>query len=106
MIFPKQDEAFKIQGEPLIFPLAVPLVAGPAVLAAVMIYAHKEIVYTTLLPAIVIAWFATSIILLLAGKLTSWIDPRGLQAIERLMGLILIMIAIEMLLKGWHLGYS
>jgi len=105
MIFPKQEEAFKFTGEPLIFPLAVPLVAGPAVLAAVMIYGNKEVAYHILFASIFIAWLATTIILLAAGKLSSWIDPRGLQAIERLMGLILIMIAIEMLLKGWHLGY-
>ena len=106
MIFPKADQgSFHIEGEPLIFPLSIPLVAGPAVLAAVMIYAHKEVVYTTLLMAIFIAWLATAIILLLAGKLSALIDPRGLQAIERLMGLILIMIAIEMVLKGWSLVY-
>jgi multiple antibiotic resistance protein len=106
MIFPKSDhDAFAVEGEPLIFPLSIPLVAGPAVLAAVMIYAHKEVAYTTLLLAIFIAWLATSIILLLAGRLSALIDSRGLQAIERLMGLILVMIAIEMALKGWNLVY-
>jgi multiple antibiotic resistance protein len=58
-----------------------------------------------LISAIIIAWAATTIILLLAGKLSQWIDKRSLQALERLMGLILLMIAIEMVLKGWHCAY-
>lgn len=101
MIFPnKNDSSFGLQGEPFIFPLAIPLVAGPAVLAAVMIYSHQNLSEINLIISIFIAWLATTIILLLAGKLSSWIDPRGLSALERLMGLILIMIAIEMVIKG------
>jgi len=107
MIFPKKeaDNSYGVQGEPFIFPLAVPLVAGPAVLAAVMIYSRQMVQEVILISAIVIAWAATTIILLLAGKLSQWIDKRSLQALERLMGLILLMIAIEMVLKGWHCAY-
>ncbi len=104
MVFPKKDsEQFYFEGEPLIFPLAIPLIAGPAILATVMIYSHQSIPYKILVSAIFLSWLASTIILLLAGKLSKWIDKRGLSAIERLMGLILIMIAIEMLLKGWAL---
>lgn len=103
MLFPRSNSSqFGLKGEPFIFPLAVPLVAGPAVLAAVMIYSHQHISEISLIYSIFIAWFATTVILLLAGKLAKWIDPRGLCALERLMGLILIMIAIEMFLKGWY----
>jgi multiple antibiotic resistance protein len=107
MIFPKKeaDNSYGVQGEPFIFPLAVPLVAGPAVLAAVMIYSRQMVQEVILISAIIIAWAATTIILLLAGKLSQWIDKRSLQALERLMGLILLMIAIEMVLKGWHCAY-
>ena len=102
MIFPSEiNPTFGLKGEPFIFPLAIPLVAGPAVLAAVMIYAHQNISIFILITAILIAWLSSSIILLLAGKLSKWIDPKGLFALERLMGLILIMIAIEMFLQGW-----
>jgi multiple antibiotic resistance protein len=107
MIFPKKDDsAYGVEGEPFIFPLAVPLVAGPAVLAAVMIYSHQNVSDYALIAAIVIAWGATAIILLLAGHLAKWIDKRGLSALERLMGLILIMIAIEMFLSGWYCTYK
>lgn len=106
MVFPKHEESsFSVHGEPLIFPLAIPLVAGPAVLAAVMIYAAKATSYGPLMLSIFIAWLLTTFVLLLAGRISKWIDPRGMEAIERLMGLILIMIAIEMLLKGWYQTY-
>ena len=106
MIFPKKDaDTYGLQGEPFIFPLAIPLVAGPAVLAAVMIYSHQQVSAKVLMSAIFLAWAATTLILLLAGKLSKWIDRRGLQALERLMGLILLMIAIEMVLKGWNCAY-
>lgn len=106
MVFPKKEnDQFFFEGEPLIFPLAIPLIAGPAILATVMIYSHQNISYATLVSAIFISWLASTIILLLAGKLSKWIDKRGLSAIERLMGLILIMIAIEMLLKGIAIVY-
>jgi multiple antibiotic resistance protein len=101
MIFPKKDAVnYGLNGEPFIFPLAVPLVAGPAVLAAVMIFSKQDISNISLIYAIFIAWAATAIILLLAGKLSAWIDQRGLSALERLMGLILLMLAIEMFLNG------
>ena len=104
MIFPKKDSgSFHVDGEPFIFPLAVPLVAGPAVLAAVMIYAHQtKVTIAILLSAIVLAWGATALVLLLAGYLAKWMSKKGLAALERMMGLILIMIAIEMFLKGWN----
>ena len=102
MIFPAQGgQTYGLDGEPFIFPLAVPLVSGPASLAAVMIYSHQDVSSLRLITSILIAWAATTTILMLAGKLSDWIDPRGLSALERLMGLILIMIAIEMVLKGW-----
>ena len=107
MIFPRKDaDSYGVEGEPFIFPLAVPLVAGPAVLAAVMIYSHQNVSDYELIAAIFIAWLATAIILLLAGHLAKWIDKRGLSALERLMGLILVMIAIEMFLSGWYCKYK
>lgn len=102
MIFPKKDaHTFDMDGEPFIFPLAVPLVAGPAVLAAVMIYAHQPAISKfMLISAVGIAWAGTAVVLLLAGYLAKWLNKRGLIALERMMGLFLIMIAIEMFLKG------
>ncbi|MCH9811179.1 NAAT family transporter [bacterium] len=107
MIFPRKNgDAYGVEGEPFIFPLAVPLMAGPAVIAAVMIYAHQNVSEMALIAAVTIAWAASSLILLLAGHLARWMDKRGLAALERMMGLILIMIAIEMFLSGWYCEYD
>ena len=104
MIFPsdkpKSKEKLKEQ-EPFIVPLAVPLVAGPTVLAAVMIYSHQ---YSSgsMLISISVAWAATLIILLLAPYISRLLGSRGIIACERLMGLILTMISVQMLLSGIH----
>jgi multiple antibiotic resistance protein len=105
MIFPSKDdpqEHVSLDEEPLVVPLAVPFVAGPAVLAAVMIYARQEMNYLLMIGAIAIAWAASLIILLASSFLKNILGIRGLTAIERLMGLILILISVQMFLTGLH----
>jgi MarC family membrane protein len=104
MIFPGRrdpDVDISPEKEPFIVPLATPLVAGPAVLAAVMLYSGQHQTDTMLtLGAIVIAWAASTLILISSSlwkKLLGW---RGLVACERLMGLILTLIAVQMFLEG------
>lgn len=86
--------------EPFLVPLAIPLVAGPAVLATVMLYSRQEVGDLLCLGAIFIAWVATTLILLLAVPLKKLLGTRGLAALERLTGLILMMIAVQMFLDG------
>jgi multiple antibiotic resistance protein len=103
LLFPENGsllDSLSIEGEPLIFPLAIPLVAGPSVLAAVMIYSHQLESLTSLFGAIGIAWIASTFILLGSTMLQKYLGIRGLKALERLMGLILMLIAINMFLKG------
>ncbi len=104
MIFPPNknpNERMPHNTEPLVVPLAVPLVAGPAVLAAVMIYSKQETHIFVLLGAILIAW-ATSLVILLSSSLLKHIlGWRGITAMERLMGLILTLIAVQMFLTGF-----
>jgi small neutral amino acid transporter SnatA (MarC family) len=87
--------------EPFIVPLATPLVAGPAVLASVMLYSGR---YTNddmmTLVAIVIAWAVSTLILLSSSLWKKLLGSRGLVACERLMGLILTLIAVQMFLEG------
>ncbi len=104
MIFPSRrdpDVDMGLDKEPFIVPLATPLVAGPAVLAAVMLYSgqHKDDVGLTL-TAIVIAWAASTLILLSSSLWKRLLGWRGLVACERLMGLILTLIAVQMFLGG------
>ena len=102
MIFPTGKETFGAhseQGEPFIVPLAIPLVAGPSVLAAVMIYSHKEN-SLTLVSAVFIAWLLSTLILISAPMLKKILGTRGIIACERLMGLLLTLMAVQMFLDG------
>ncbi len=88
------------QKEPFLVPLAIPLVAGPAVLATVMLYSRQEIGHFMALSAIFIAWVASTIVLLSASYLRRVLGEKGLSVCEKLMGLILVMLAVQMFLDG------
>ena len=102
MIFPPHGdphETLPQDAEPFVVPLAVPLIAGPAVLAAVMIYAKQES-SLLMVGAILIAWGASLLILLSSSFLQKILGSRGITALERLMGLILTLLAVQMFLSG------
>jgi multiple antibiotic resistance protein len=102
MIFPPPHDphdAVAHDTEPLIVPLAVPLIAGPAVLAAVIIYSHQQ-TNLVMIGAIFIAWAASLLLLLASSFLKSFLGWRGIMAMERLMGLVMILIAVQMFLSG------
>lgn len=101
MIFPTQSDMQMTpsgEKEPFIVPLAIPLVAGPAVLAAIILYSRQAT--TTSVVAIILAWIVSTLILLSSAFLNRILGKRGILAMERLMGLILTMIAIQMFLEG------
>lgn len=103
MIFPHQGEAAKPanEDEPFIVPLAIPYVAGPSALATLLLIMNGEPErWPEWLGALFAAWFVTGVILLSAGFLAKILRNRGLIAIERLMGMILVAIAIQMLMNG------
>jgi len=103
MVFAHPEGAFGVQpaGEPLVVPLAIPLIAGPSALAAVMLLASQEPRSPALLGGALLAAMAVTTLVLLAGeRLQRWMGPRGMQALARLMGLILAAAAVEMLLGG------
>ena len=92
MVFPTAKDlnvSTTPETEPFIVPLAIPLVAGPAVLAAVMIFSQQEGRWT-MVGGILISWVATLIILLLSSFLQKILGQKGIIALERLMGLILL----------------
>ncbi len=88
-------------GEPFIVPMAIPLVAGPSGMAAVMLMGSQE-------PdrmgawslALLIAWAATAVILFSATYLYKWLGGRVLTAIERLMGMVIVAISVQMFMDG------
>lgn len=101
MIFPTHndlDTRPSSDREPFIVPLAVPLVAGPAVLAAIMLYSRQP--ESSSVIAIICAWVVTTLILLSSSFLIRVLGQRGILACERLMGLVLTMVSIQMFLEG------
>lgn len=103
MIFPseKADTAVKNEDEPFIVPLAIPYIAGPSTLATLLLIMNKEPDrWPEWLAALGAAWLVTGIILLCAAPLAKILRNRGLVAIERLMGMILVALAIQMLMNG------
>jgi len=87
--------------EPFIVPLAIPLIAGPSLMATAMLLSKKNPDnYLEITIAMIIAWFANSVILMCSGSLMHILGKRGLVALERLMGMVLVMLAIQMLLDG------
>ncbi len=105
MIFPvprsSRDEYDDDHDEPFLVPLAVPMIAGPSAMAILLLLATGEPgrlgVWTV---AVLLAWGATAIILLAAPLLKRLLGQRGLIATERLMGMLLVAISVQMFLEG------
>ena len=103
MIFGSLSKAFEGDpaGEPFIVPLAIPSVAGPSAVATeLLLMAREPHRWPEWLFALIAAWLATGIILLLSARLNRLLGERGLLALQRLMGLILTTIAVEMSVNG------
>ena len=102
MIFPQKGGIMggNHSGEPFIVPLAIPCVAGPSTMAILMLLANTGESIWQWVAALLAAWTVSSVILLLSTKLLKLLGDRGLTAIERLMGMILVMISVQMMLDG------
>lgn len=90
---PKEDE-------PFVVPLAIPLVAGPAALSMVMITAAQQSNKFITLGAVVVASLINSVILMSSFPISNLLGKRGLTAIERLTGMILILMSVDMVMGG------
>jgi multiple antibiotic resistance protein len=102
MIFPQtRAEGAAPEGEPLVVPLAIPLIAGPSALAALLLLQRSDPGSTMALwLAMSLAWLLTAAILIAAPFFYRILGERGLMAMERLMGMVLVMISVQMLLNG------
>ncbi|MFQ6605138.1 MAG: YhgN family NAAT transporter [Fidelibacterota bacterium] len=104
MVFPSRHNALMgatPDEEPFIVPLAIPLIAGPSTIATLILMVHTE--PESLLSwflALLVAWVISAVILLLAPLFFKVLRNRGLAAIERLMGMLLIMISVQMFIDG------
>lgn len=87
--------------EPFVVPLAVPLVAGPSTLALIMLMAHETPGQTLMQTGVIVsAWLVSAILLMSSTLLFRLLGPKGTGAIERLMGMLLVMIAVQMFFDG------
>lgn len=103
MIFPpdRRHPDVDLDGEPFVVPLAIPLVAGPSAMASVMLIMSQDPGrWQEWLIALLIAWSISGFILFMASGLRKYLGVRGLIAIERLMGMVLTTIAVQMVMSG------
>ena len=102
MIFPSDRKgSFQADKDPLIVPLAVPMIAGPSSMAIVMLMASQNSgELLTCFFALSIAWAITATVLYCGESIRKLLGERGLTACERLMGMILTTLSIQMLLNG------
>ena len=95
-------------GEPFIVPLAIPMIAGPSALATVLLASRQSGQMMVWVGAIVLASAINAAFLLASGWFARLFGKAGMEALERLMGLILTTMSVQMLISGiriaFHLG--
>ncbi|MFK2872325.1 YhgN family NAAT transporter [Dyella lipolytica] len=105
MVFPPADGGGIFgksgDGEPFIVPMAIPGVAGPSAMAALLLLTNSEPGRTVdWAIALLCAWLATAVILLSSTYLYRWLGESVLTALERVMGMLLIALSVQMFLGG------
>lgn len=102
MVFPSERILYGYyDGDPLIVPLATPLIAGPSTIAVLLFMSSSQpdrIFEWSI--SLLIAWSLSTAVLLSSQYMLKYLGDKVLKAIERLMGMILILIAVQMFLDG------
>ena len=103
MIFPTNEHSLReeVREEPFVVPLAIPYTAGPGMLATELLFMTREPHrWPVWLGAVVLAWLASAVILYFSSHLRTILGDRGLTAVERLMGMLLVIVGVQMLMAG------
>ncbi len=98
MVFGKEEEANKLNKEPFIVPLAIPLIAGPSSISIVIASGSQQ-GYNGLL-SLLIAWVAATIVMIFGVSFIKFIPEKILHASGKLFGLLLMLISCNMILNG------
>jgi len=102
MVFPQKSVLHEPDtGEPFIVPISVPFIAGPSAIALLLTFSARfpQEPYIPL-SALLLAWSGSLVVLALGGTFIKLLGKRGTHALERLMGLLLVLIAVQMFLDG------
>jgi len=101
MIFPPSRHDEEPIVEPFIVPLATPMIAGPSVLATLLVLVSSQPEsFWRWFAALILAWSITAAVLLCAPAISRVLKEKGSMAVERLMGMLLVMVAVQMFLNG------
>lgn len=101
MIFPRApDQQDFNRSEPLIVPLATPIVVGPGAITTVMVYSEQVQNVWLTSSIILLAWLPTFIILVLSSSIKLILGPKGLMACQKLGGMLISLIAVQMICTG------
>ena len=108
MVFPSAGHAHEdMDGEPFIVPLAIPYVAGPSAMATVILMMSQDPHrWPEWLAALTLAWLASAAIIAASGGLSRLLGRKGLVALERLMGMVLVAVAVQMFLDGLRVAFD
>ena len=108
MVFPSVDRPLQedVEGEPFIVPLAIPYVAGPSALATeVLLMSREPGRWPEWWAALTVAWLVCAGILFLGSRLRHLLGRKGLIAVERLMGMVLVAVAVQMFITGIQVAF-
>jgi len=104
MIFPDPNSdlfSTKKGDDPLVVPIAIPMIAGPAALATILVLSKTNSDHLgSLFVSLILAWLCASLVLLFSPKLYKILKTKGLIALERLMGMLLLIMSVQMFVDG------
>jgi multiple antibiotic resistance protein len=100
MIFPKQLTTDQLQQEPFLVPLAIPLVTGPAAISTAILLAESLQNNWLMAMCVFLGWLPAFLAIYLSSALTKLLGEKVLLACERIFGMVLMFIAIQMIING------
>lgn len=100
MLFPRKSDDAVFQQEPFIVPLATPIMTGPGSISTIMIFADQVQNDWVMLVCIITAWLPSLVLLLLSAFIKNLFGEPVLHALEKIAGMILTFIAIQMFTNG------
>lgn len=100
MLFPPKTDATAFQQEPFIVPLAIPIMTGPGTISTIMIFSDQVQNNGWMLLCIIGAWLPSMILLMLSSYIKNLVGEAALHALEKIAGMILAFIAIQMFTVG------